>query len=76
MRVVVEETNSATENKRKTTVECEKDDATLDVTLDMIFRGLIAYGYTPEDIRETITQMFTRPPANESTENEEVPSIE
>ena len=50
MRVTVEETDKGTENKRSTTVECESDKVNVQETLDMILRGLLAYGYSMKDI--------------------------
>ena len=76
MRVIVEETNKETENKRRTSVECELDSASLDVTLDMIFRGLVAYGYTPADIRDTIQLMFNSKDTPDKPTKDEVPSID
>jgi len=64
MRIIVEQSAEKTENKRRTVVECESDEVNLDETLDMILRGLLAYGYAPGDIGETLTR-FTSLPAEQ-----------
>ena len=69
MRVVVEETKADTENKRKTVVECEDDNIPVEETLDMIFRGLLAFGYTQEAIASGL-QIMTSPPAEEDPKPE------
>ena len=61
MRVTVEETQDGTENKRKAVVECEEDNTPLAETLDMIFRGLLAFGYTEDAIGQTLHAYTTRP---------------
>jgi hypothetical protein len=61
MRITVEQSAEQTENKRRTVVECESDEVNLDETLDMILRGLLAYGYAPGDIGDTL-ERFTSPP--------------
>lgn len=68
MRIIVEQSADDTENKRRTVVECESDNVGLDETLDMILRGLLSYGYSPNDIGETLHR-FTTP--LESQEPEE-----
>ena len=67
MRITVEQSAEQTENKRRTVVECESDEVNLDETLDMILRGLLAYGYTPGDIGDTLTR-FTSPPTEQTEE--------
>tara|TARA_R110000751_G_scaffold277002_1_gene378239 strand:+ start:1423 stop:1659 length:237 start_codon:yes stop_codon:yes gene_type:complete len=69
MRIIVEQSAEETENKRRTVVECESDEVNLDETLDMILRGLLAYGYAPGDIGDTLTR-FTSPPAEQPEQPE------
>ena len=54
MRVIVEDTAQDNENKRRVVVENENDTINIGETLDMILRGLMAYGYAPEDISKTL----------------------
>ena len=72
MRVTVEETQDGTENKRKAVVECEEDNTPLAETLDMISRGLLAFGYTEEAIGQTLHAYVDRPPEEEKSELEEI----
>lgn len=72
MRVTVEETEEATENKRRCVVECELDRVNITETLDMIMRGLLSYGYTPQDITLGLRNLLT--PPEEEKEDSEKPS--
>tara|TARA_R110002020_G_scaffold169683_9_gene359012 strand:- start:651 stop:878 length:228 start_codon:yes stop_codon:yes gene_type:complete len=67
MRVTVEETDKDTENKRTTTVECESDKVNVQETLDMILRGLLAYGYSMKDISLGL-QALVAPPVKSDEE--------
>jgi len=58
MRIVVEETVEDNNNKRRVTVECESDNVPLEEALDMILRGLLSYGYTSQDISETLADKY------------------
>ena len=71
MRVIVEKTAEDNNNKRRTVVECESDDCGLDEALDMILRGLLAYGYSPNDIGETLLRFSSPPPAEEAEPQEQ-----
>ena len=64
MRIVVEETVEDNNNKRRVTVECESDNVPLEEALDMILRGLLSYGYTSQDISETLVK-FSQPVQSE-----------
>ena len=68
MRVIVEETSDDNKNKRRTVVECEADDCGIDEALDMILRGLLAYGYAPNDIGETLRRFGS--PVTDNTDTE------
>jgi len=48
MRVIVEETNSESKNKRRTVIECEQDNAPIHEAMDMLLRALLGCGY-PRD---------------------------
>ena len=74
MRVIVEESSDDNKNKRRTVVECEADDCSIDEALDMILRGLLAYGYAPNDIGETLRRFGS--PATHSTDTEPVSAEE
>ena len=71
MKVIVEETEAENKNKRRTIVECESDDIGIDETLDMILRGLLAYGYTAGDIVNTLNRFATRAESEESEPKKE-----
>ena len=59
MRVVIEETNNKKDNKQRAVLECEDDDATLDVALSLALRALYAYGYKREDVTKYLMGVFT-----------------
>ena len=67
MRITVEETSSDNNNRRRVTVECESDNVPLEETLDMILRSLLSYGYSSQDISETL-QKFSQPTEQETEE--------
>ena len=67
MRITVEETSSDNNNRRRVTVECESDNVPLEETLDMILRSLLSYGYSSQDISETL-QKFSQPTEQKTEE--------
>lgn len=73
MRIIVEESSTNNDNKRRITVECESDNIPLEETLDMILRGLLSYGYTSQDISDTLIK-FTQPVEQEPGPDTEQPT--
>jgi len=70
MRLIIEETNEQTENKRRSVVECESDTVPVDETIDMVVRCLLSYGYNREAIGYFLVELTKDNPAP-STEDKE-----
>jgi len=68
MRVTVEETEDKTENKRRCVVECELDRVNIEETLEMIMRGLLSYGYVPQDISRALHNLLSPPKEKKEAE--------
>lgn len=69
MRIIIEETDQNSDNKRRSAVECEKDDVSIDTALDMIVRCLLSYGYDKSVIGEYLLKLEIQ--ANNSAPNTE-----
>ena len=57
MKVTIEDTNESTDNRQKSSAECENDNTELDKVLQLVVKCLLAHGYTREDIRDYFLHM-------------------
>ena len=75
MRVVIEETNSESKNKRRTCVECEEDNLPVHEAMDMLLRSLLGCGYSRDAVAYYFNEMskqYTEAP-EEAPEEEQKP---
>ena len=68
MRIVIEETNSESKNKRRTVVECEEDNLPVHEAMDMLLRSLLGCGYSRDGVAYYFNEMskqYTEAPEEE-----------
>lgn len=70
MRVIIEETNDKSENKRRTIIECEEDNIPVPEAMDMLLRGLLGCGYSRDAVAyyfNEISKSYTEEPEEEKS---------
>ena len=60
MRIVIEDTNPSNDNKQKGITESEKDSESIDQTLHLVVKALMAYGYRSDDIKTWFVQLANK----------------